>query len=138
VAGQGWARCQAASGAAGKSTYDAGLTEVPSMTAIPLVLELARFDREPEGRSRLRCPACNEVLMLHQPDEKLPARLLGTCTGCQAWFLIHAGAGIMLRLPEGQVLSDPKATSIGRAESSPQGPSPAGPGTPRRPRGRRG
>ena len=35
------------------------------------------------------CPNCAEGLTLHQPDEELPDRLLGTCDGCKTWVLVR-------------------------------------------------
>ena len=54
--------------------------------------------------SVIRCPVCRGQLMVHQPDERLPERLLGTCRSCFAWFLIDSGGGTMLRLPDTDTL----------------------------------
>lgn len=32
------------------------------------------------------CPNCDHPLNLHQPDERLPARLLATCDSCCRWY----------------------------------------------------
>jgi hypothetical protein len=40
-----------------------------------------------------RCRTCGSVLALHQPDEKTPEHLLGTCDGCGDWFLIEVTRG---------------------------------------------
>jgi hypothetical protein len=40
-----------------------------------------------------RCRTCGSALALHQPDEKTPEHLLGTCGGCSAWFLIELTRG---------------------------------------------
>ena len=40
------------------------------------------------------CPQCGEGLTLHQPDEALPDRLLGTCDECKGWFLLNGDGRI--------------------------------------------
>ena len=49
---------------------------------------LGRFDTASISDARVQCPDCKEALDMHQPDERSPERLLGTCQGCSAWFLI--------------------------------------------------
>jgi hypothetical protein len=34
------------------------------------------------------CGDCGGELALSQPDERLPAHLLGVCRGCGRWFLL--------------------------------------------------
>ncbi len=46
------------------------------------------------------CANCNSELVMHQPDEQLPERLLGTCSKCHSWYLIDAAEGVMILLPE--------------------------------------
>ena len=41
-----------------------------------------------------------EAISVHQPDDDLPGRPLGTCGDCRAWFLIDREAGVMLILPD--------------------------------------
>jgi hypothetical protein len=36
----------------------------------------------------LVCPECLSPLVLHQPDEDQPDKLLGTCFVCFRWFLL--------------------------------------------------
>jgi hypothetical protein len=43
------------------------------------------------------CPVCDQPMLFHQPDPGTPERLVSTCPGCRAWFLI--GEGGMVRLP---------------------------------------
>lgn len=45
------------------------------------------------------CPECSGRMVIHQPDEREPERLLGTCRSCRGWFLVDAVGGTMLRLP---------------------------------------
>jgi hypothetical protein len=47
----------------------------------------------------LTCPVCDEPLLFHQPDPRLPERLLSTCTACRAWFVVSDDG--MVRLPFG-------------------------------------
>lgn len=53
------------------------------------------------GVARPACPACHAEMAVHQPDPGLPDRLLATCEGCKAWWLIDRRAGLMLLLPDG-------------------------------------
>lgn len=34
------------------------------------------------------CLSCRDLLDVHQPDAANPARLLATCPGCGAWYLL--------------------------------------------------
>ena len=54
--------------------------------------------------SHARCTACLSPLELHQPDEQLPTRLLGTCSRCRSWFLIDAVEKVMVPLPDSDAL----------------------------------
>jgi hypothetical protein len=48
---------------------------------------------------------------LHQPDDELPDRLLGTCFHCKTWALLDVGEGGRIKLT---VLADPSnPSSIG-------------------------
>lgn len=53
----------------------------------------------------LMCPACDSALNIHQPEEAIPHRLLGSCTcgECGLWFsLVPApdrGYMYMVRIP---------------------------------------
>jgi hypothetical protein len=64
-------------------------------------LERVRF----ECPSEVLCTCCHVVLDRHQPDDERPDRLLGTCPGCGAWFLIDAEACVMYGLPD---VTEPK------------------------------
>ena len=50
-----------------------------------------------------RCRTCGSALALHQPDEKTPEHLLGTCGDCGDWFLIvvtrDGAEALMFNLP---------------------------------------
>ncbi len=52
----------------------------------------------------VRCPSCTKALVLHQPDQENPDRLLGVCTRCEDWFLMDLGpdeaAWIVVPLPD--------------------------------------
>jgi hypothetical protein len=67
----------------------------------PSALPVTPLRRGPSAALRARCPGCVTPLVVHQPDEELACRLLGTCRRCKAWFLIDAAAGAMLHLPAG-------------------------------------
>jgi hypothetical protein len=49
--------------------------------------------------SRIACPSCGKRLNLHQPDVHLPDRMLGTCSKCQQWYVIHHQRGFMALIP---------------------------------------
>ena len=57
-------------------------------------------DSNPTDTPELRCPGCGTDLALHQPDALRPERLLGTCDGCDSWYVIDAGSGAMAPIPE--------------------------------------
>lgn len=74
-------------------------------------VELIRLFSASEDYTGLRCPDCQGRLVVHQPDERLPERLLGTCRCCFNWFLIDAGGRLMLRLPDEEALRGVGAAS---------------------------
>lgn len=66
------------------------------MMKAPLAaLERVRF----EVADEVLCARCHRVLERHQPDEEQPDRLLGTCAGCGAWFLLDLVNSVMIALP---------------------------------------
>lgn len=69
------------------------------MSTIDSALEVIRLISEAEDFSEIACPECGGRLVIHQPDERLPERLLGTCRSCTGWFVIDAVGGMALRLP---------------------------------------
>jgi hypothetical protein len=76
------------------------------MTSILLTLDRIRLLPDPENYSEVACPFCHDDLRVHQPDERLPDCLLGTCASCSAWYLIDAAAAVMVRLPDADALRD--------------------------------
>ena len=74
------------------------------MSPISLELDRIRLTTESEDYSKVRCSVCKTLLVIHQPDEELPRRLLGTCRKCHAWFLISTETEVMLRLPDEEIL----------------------------------
>jgi hypothetical protein len=62
---------------------------------------LAAFERVRfEVASEVLCSRCHSVLDRHQPDETQPDRLLGTCDGCGAWYLLDLVTSVMIALPD--------------------------------------
>lgn len=53
-----------------------------------------------ELASEVLCARCQAVLARHQPDDEQPDRLLGTCDGCGAWFLLDLVKSVMITLPD--------------------------------------
>ena len=70
------------------------------MTTLFLSLDRIRLLADPADDLDVACPGCCEPLAVHQPDAGRPERLLGTCASCPAWYLIHAAAAVMVRLPD--------------------------------------
>jgi hypothetical protein len=99
-----------------------------------LALDPIRLMCETEDLSEVECPGCHGHVAVHQPDVRLPDRLLGTCESCLAWFLIDAAAGVMVLLPDLASPADaPAALSLARcgADLSPGDPAGTSPGSPR-------
>lgn len=82
------------------------LSGTPEIVAVPLQVRLAT---DPVGSNAGCCDSCRGPLVLHQPDEKAPNRLLGVCSGCGAWMLIEMlsdnGHCLVVQLPDPQTLS---------------------------------
>lgn len=70
------------------------------MSSVFIALDLIRTPNEERSLSQFTCSRCGSSLRLHQPDEQLADRLVGTCSECLAWYLIDAGAGLMVLLPD--------------------------------------
>jgi hypothetical protein len=77
------------------------------MTSILLSLDRIRITSDPEHPLLVQCSSCHDFLMLHQPDEDTPQRLLGTCPECRTWFLIDGHTDVMVKLPDENILRDP-------------------------------
>ena len=79
----------------------------PSMLSSVFVsLELVRTPIDARLLDEAECTRCDATLEIHQPDEELSARLLGTCPNCGAWHLIDAEAGLTAVLPDETDLRD--------------------------------
>ena len=76
------------------------------MTSIRLALEVIRLRPGSDDLSEIDCPDCHGPIVIHQPDEGLPDRLIGICDTCTGWFLIESSAGLMVRLPDEECLRD--------------------------------
>jgi uncharacterized protein YbaR (Trm112 family) len=63
-------------------------------------MDVFRLRSDVMDLSAVVCPDCRDLLTIHQPDERLPDRLIGICDGCPSWFLIELNAATMLRLPD--------------------------------------
>lgn len=83
------------------------------MAARKSIFEAVGPSIDAESQSEIQCPDCAGHLAIHQPDERLPDRLLGTCRNCLVWFLIEGEEGLMLRLP---VREDRRSASELRGE----------------------
>jgi uncharacterized protein YbaR (Trm112 family) len=98
------------------------------MASIRLALDFIRIHADPDGLSGLQCPDCHEELLIHQPDEQAPDRLLAICPECQDWFLIPAVLGLMIRLPNDRHLRKAGLAPSGPPHRAPPAPSAASPG----------
>ena len=74
------------------------------MTSISVDLDLIRLTSSPFDCLMIPCPSCDDRLVIHQPDEQSPDRLLGTCEGCRDWFLLDEAGEVMVRLPNLEAL----------------------------------
>jgi hypothetical protein len=70
------------------------------MSSVYVSLDLVRTPIATQSYGELDCKRCDAPLDFHQPDERLPNRLLGTCPECNAWFLIDSEAELMVLLPD--------------------------------------
>lgn len=58
-----------------------------------------------------RCPHCEQLLNLLQPDQSLPNQLLATCDSCLRWYSLF-GIGeesnqfLMLDLPDKSIIEE--------------------------------
>ena len=68
-------------------------TVFASQDLIPASIDCRSLDE-------IECGKCESSLRIHQPDEQLAYRLIGTCPDCLAWYLIDAEKGIMALLPD--------------------------------------
>ncbi len=96
-----------------------------SMTSILISLELIPVTTDHDDPLVVQCASCHGSLVLHQPDEELPERMLGTCEECQTWFLIYADTQLMLKLPDEKMLRDPRerwSPSLDPTRSAPHRP----------------
>jgi hypothetical protein len=75
------------------------------MPSILLSLDVIRITSDPAD-PLVECESCHNPLILHQPDEDLPNRLLGTCPACLTWFLIYGDTDVMVKLPDENSLRD--------------------------------
>jgi hypothetical protein len=71
-----------------------------TMNTVSVSRDLVPTITATESIAELECTKCSAILEIHQPDEQLAGRLLGTCPDCRAWYLIDAEAGLMALLPD--------------------------------------
>ena len=76
------------------------------MNTVFVSLDLIRTAFGGRSLDDLECSRCESALHIHQPDEQLVDRLIGTCPDCHAWYLIDAEKGIMALLPDETDLRD--------------------------------
>jgi hypothetical protein len=85
------------------------------MTSIICTLKLVRCPSGSEDLLGAQCPDCLGHIIIHQPDERRPDRLLATCESCSAWFLMTTASATMVRLPDEETLSGSHVASPRRA-----------------------
>lgn len=88
------------------------------MTSIVCTLERIRCPNDTDDFLGVVCPDCHGHVVIHQPDERRPDRLLGTCESCFAWFLLTPRAAVLLRLPEDAVLDEPPDSAASPARAA--------------------
>src|SRR5215831_3941629 len=87
------------------------------MISFSLALHLIHSNPVADDAAGMACPRCHAYLSIHQPDQELPDRLLGTCEDCRSWFLINAASGVIVRLPSEEELERARSRSLGRSRS---------------------
>ena len=70
------------------------------MNTVFVSTDLVRTSFGGRRLDELECSRCESSLHIHQPDEQLADRLIGTCPDCLAWYLIDASTGLMALLPD--------------------------------------
>lgn len=70
------------------------------MNTVFVSLDQLHTPTDTRSLADLECTRCDATLCIHQPDEQLVDRLLGTCPDCFAWYLIDAVKGLMVLLPD--------------------------------------
>jgi hypothetical protein len=70
------------------------------MNTVFVSLDLIHTSINDRPFDQIECIRCKSFLHIHQPDEELADRLLGTCPDCFAWYLIDAAEGLMVLLPD--------------------------------------
>ena len=50
---------------------------------------VSAVELDSDGYIDFACTHCEAALVIHQPDELLPHRLLGTCARCGTWQIIE-------------------------------------------------
>jgi hypothetical protein len=63
-------------------------------------IDLLRLGNSPAEDTETKCPGCGSALDFHQPDPRLPLRLLATCPNCSGWYILDVEARLMARLPD--------------------------------------
>ena len=71
-------------------------------------LDVLRFPTAQKSFVRPLCLNCPLPLTLLQPELNLPDRLLGVCSQCHHWFLVHLvpdeTEGLLWRLPDVELI----------------------------------
>jgi hypothetical protein len=70
------------------------------MSAVFVSLDLIRLGKGPAEITQTKCPGCGSALDFHQPEPRLPVRLLVTCPDCFRWYVLDAEARLMALLPD--------------------------------------
>jgi hypothetical protein len=77
-------------------------SSVHSMSLAVSKVQLEAGDRT-QALTMYRCQSCADDLVLMQPDNQNPDRLLGSCPGCRRWSLIEClpdeGSFLVAALP---------------------------------------
>jgi hypothetical protein len=76
---------------------------IVAMTTARVLLKLTSLERGREDYSSTRCPACDDGLVFHQPDPRLPYRMLASCGNCSGWFLLDLKTALIIQLPWGEI-----------------------------------
>lgn len=89
---------------------------------VALTIAVQKASESIGGPAQWRCLECHDVLEVHQPDAANPARLLGTCPECGAWYVLDFEESLdepeclMLRLPDVDTIRRERGEGPDRAQ----------------------
>jgi hypothetical protein len=82
---------------------EANIMAIDSRRSMDVTVASIGFVASPGWPENLCCPRCTSPIPLHQPDCRIPERMLATCHRCRRWFLVELPPGcengLLIELP---------------------------------------